>query len=183
MAVGASSAAGADTVTALPQSDYTIHEACTHPRPGHASCLALRLVAQTSAARAHTHPLGMSRVIPVGALRPLSAATGGDGLRPQDLRGAYFAGEAPEAPASEPQTIALVDAYNDPTIEADLASYLLFDGPFCRRLIEMGRADAQARRDELLAFFRDDSEEGGGRGDDEPEDTGRVEPDSLTIGT
>jgi NTE family protein len=39
--------------------------------------------------------------------------------------------------------------------EADLASYLLFDGPFCRRLIEMGRADAQARKDELLEFFRD----------------------------
>jgi len=38
--------------------------------------------------------------------------------------------------------------------EADLASYLLFDGPFCRQLIEMGRADAQARRDDLLAFFR-----------------------------
>jgi NTE family protein len=38
--------------------------------------------------------------------------------------------------------------------EADLASYLLFDGPFCRQLIEMGRADAQARRDDLLEFFR-----------------------------
>jgi NTE family protein len=43
--------------------------------------------------------------------------------------------------------------------EADLASYLLFDGPFCRRLIEMGRADAQARRDELVEFFRDAEEE------------------------
>jgi NTE family protein len=40
--------------------------------------------------------------------------------------------------------------------EADLASYLLFDGPFCRRLIEMGRADAQARRMDLLEFFRED---------------------------
>jgi NTE family protein len=39
--------------------------------------------------------------------------------------------------------------------EADLASYLLFDGPFCRRLIELGRADAQARRDELIDFFRE----------------------------
>jgi NTE family protein len=39
--------------------------------------------------------------------------------------------------------------------EADLASYLLFDGPFCRRLIEMGRADAAARRDDLLDFFRE----------------------------
>jgi len=37
--------------------------------------------------------------------------------------------------------------------EADLASYLLFDGPFCRRLIDMGRADARARHDDLLEFF------------------------------
>ena len=44
--------------------------------------------------------------------------------------------------------------------EADLASYLLFDGPFCRRLIEMGRADAQARRDDLLEFFRDAADGG-----------------------
>ena len=54
--------------------------------------------------------------------------------------------------------------------EADLASYLLFDGPFCRRLIEMGRADAQARRDELLEFFREDPQAAGGdpEGTDEP---------------
>jgi NTE family protein len=67
--------------------------------------------------------------------------------------------------------------------EADLASYLLFDGPFCRRLIEMGRADAHARRDDLLAFFRDDREEGGGAAEDSPDETGRYEPESLTIGT
>ena len=39
--------------------------------------------------------------------------------------------------------------------EADLASYLLFDGQFCRQLIELGRADAQARKHELLAFFEE----------------------------
>jgi len=44
--------------------------------------------------------------------------------------------------------------------EADLASYLLFDGEFCRTLVEMGRADAHARRDELLAFFGEAGEEG-----------------------
>jgi subtilase family serine protease len=44
-------------------------------------------------------------------------------LTPADLRSAYFPGEAPEAPASEPQTIALVDAYNDLSIEADLNVY------------------------------------------------------------
>jgi NTE family protein len=54
--------------------------------------------------------------------------------------------------------------------EADLASYLLFDGPFCRRLIEMGRADAQARRHDLLEFFREDPQAPGGdpQGSDDP---------------
>ena len=61
--------------------------------------------------------------------------------------------------------------------EADLASYLLFDGPFCRRLIEMGRSDAHARREELLEFFRAPDEERATSGDDEgePEQSGRGE--------
>lgn len=37
--------------------------------------------------------------------------------------------------------------------EADLASYLLFDGAFAQKLIELGRADAAARRDEVEKFF------------------------------
>ena len=45
--------------------------------------------------------------------------------------------------------------------EADLASYLLFDGAFCRQLIEMGRADAKARKDDLTAFFGDRADDGG----------------------
>ena len=40
--------------------------------------------------------------------------------------------------------------------ESDLASYLLFDGAFASRLIDLGRADAAARRDKLLAFFEGD---------------------------
>ena len=35
----------------------------------------------------------------------------------------------------------------------ELASYLLFDGAFCRRLIEVGRADVAARRDEIREFL------------------------------
>lgn len=43
-------------------------------------------------------------------------------------------------------------------VEADLASYVLFDGTFAKRLIDLGRADAAARRTELLEFF--DGDEG-----------------------
>jgi NTE family protein len=39
--------------------------------------------------------------------------------------------------------------------EADLLSYILFDGEFSARLIELGRTDARARHSELCAFFED----------------------------
>jgi NTE family protein len=44
-------------------------------------------------------------------------------------------------------------ALTEATWEADLASYLLFDGSWAERLIELGRADALARRDEIREFF------------------------------
>jgi NTE family protein len=37
--------------------------------------------------------------------------------------------------------------------EADLLSYVLFDGEFAGRLMELGRADARAHHDELVRFF------------------------------
>jgi NTE family protein len=37
--------------------------------------------------------------------------------------------------------------------EADLLSYLLFDGGFASQLIALGRRDARAHHDELCAFF------------------------------
>ena len=42
------------------------------------------------------------------------------------------------------------------TKEADLVSYLLFDSTYARRLIEIGHKDAEARQDEIAAFFADD---------------------------
>jgi NTE family protein len=63
--------------------------------------------------------------------------------------------------------------------EADLASYLLFDGNFCRELIELGRADAHARRHEILSFFGDAADEGGG--DETRDDSGVWDRQSLTL--
>ena len=47
--------------------------------------------------------------------------------------------------------------------ESDLASYLLFDGAFAQKLIDLGRADAEARRHELAEFFGSASEDGAPR--------------------
>lgn len=39
------------------------------------------------------------------------------------------------------------------TAEADLVSYLLFDGDFAAELIALGRGDARAHHDALCALF------------------------------
>ncbi|MFO0757072.1 MAG: patatin-like phospholipase family protein [Byssovorax sp.] len=44
-------------------------------------------------------------------------------------------------------------AEGDEKNEADLLSYVLFDGTFAGQLIELGRADARTRHDELCRFF------------------------------
>jgi NTE family protein len=39
------------------------------------------------------------------------------------------------------------------SVEADLVSFLLFDGPFAHRLIELGRRDAHLHEEKIHAFF------------------------------
>jgi hypothetical protein len=112
--------ARASALSPLPRSNYGVRSVCGAPAPGHVSCLALELVPRTAAARARTHPLGIRTA---NAITAGSAAQGADGLGPQQLRNAYFPGEEPRAPASQPQTIALVDPYNDLGAEADLKVY------------------------------------------------------------
>ncbi len=113
-------AAHASALSPLPRSDYGVRSVCGAPAPGHVSCLALELVPGTAAARARTHPLAMPTPHAISAG---SAAQGAYGLGPQQLRNAYFPGEEPRAPAPQPQTIALVDPYNDLGAEADLKVY------------------------------------------------------------
>jgi Subtilase family len=117
--------ATASTVSPLSPSNYTVRSVCAAPAPGYASCLALRLVARTPAARARTHPLGMTSSAKIGVKKASEchAAYAASCFAPQALRDAYFPGEQPDAPISQPQTIALIDAYNDPNAEADLEVY------------------------------------------------------------
>jgi hypothetical protein len=117
--------AAAANVSPLPESDYTTRSACSAPAPGHASCMALELERQPTAAPSQPDPPATGG----GAHTSLKTATEcaaefpSGCLTPQNLRSAYFPSEATEAPASEPQTVALVDAYNDPKAEADLQVY------------------------------------------------------------
>ena len=108
--------AAATTATPLPAGEYETRRVCETPPPGEASCMASVLVARSAAAAAHLHPLGLSATRQPDAPSP---AAGDFGLRPQDLHAAY--GLPTGAPTS--QTIAIVDAYNDPAAETDLRTY------------------------------------------------------------
>lgn len=48
-------------------------------------------------------------------------------------------------------------AFRGIAAEADLLSYLFFDDCYARHLVELGRNDAAAHAEELLAFFRDEN--------------------------
>jgi hypothetical protein len=109
--------ASASASTPLPPADYSSRPVCAEPPAGRVACLAEELVPLTAQAQAHTHPLGLARTS--GGASPASAATGSYGLRPEDLHSAY---ELPTT-GTGTQTIAIVDAYNDPTAESDLKEY------------------------------------------------------------
>ncbi len=138
----AAPAPAAGVITPLPASDYTTSSVCPAPTPGHASCMSEELVPQTAQAIARSHPLGRARTSEAAAPSPLA---GSYGLRPQDLHGAY---QLPTS-ASGAQTIAIVDAYNDPNAESDLRSYdQEFSLPACEagcfsKVNQNGEASAQ----------------------------------------
>jgi len=55
------------------------------------------------------------------------------------------------------RTLAQMESHD----EADLTSYLLFDGSFCEKLITLGIEDAKARSDDLLRLFTADLNDDG----------------------
>jgi Subtilase family len=119
-------AARDSTAPAVGHGEYAVHAVCGAPAPRQARCMALQLVPRAPQAGSSSEPGPAQVPAPADATagsEPAAAspspAAGEFGLRPQDLHSAY------QLPTSAPdsQTIAVVDAYNDPTAEADLATY------------------------------------------------------------
>ena len=116
-ASAARSTAALRRTQALQRANYVVRAVCKTQARGRARCLALKLVPRSAAPGEGTRTSTAQTTSPSPAAP--SPAAGEFGLRPQDLHSAYL------LPTSAPdaQTIALVDAYNDPTAEADLARY------------------------------------------------------------
>jgi len=100
LSVGTTSAAAAPSKAAGNMTDVC----ATHPQTGFAACLAK--------VRTDIRPLTASQ-----AAAPLATVSG---LGPSQLQSAY---KLPSATAGSGQTIAIVDAMDDPTAEADLGTY------------------------------------------------------------
>jgi hypothetical protein len=99
-AVASASAAAAGHATSAGDGDLSYRPVCATPGPGHFACFALR---RTDVPQA----------------RGLRAAAAPAGYGPGDLQSAY---NIPAAGGAG-QTVAIVDAYDDPAAEADLAAY------------------------------------------------------------
>jgi N-acetylneuraminic acid mutarotase len=99
----AAEASLASSVPAAPAGSMPYRRACPRPtRPGYAACFAL---VRTDAASREG---------------PLTAGATPQGYGPSDLQDAYA---LPSATAGKGATVAVVDAYDDPTAAADLAVY------------------------------------------------------------
>ncbi|HEV3319690.1 MAG TPA: S53 family peptidase [Solirubrobacteraceae bacterium] len=90
--------------------------ACGEVPRGHYRCFAIIVPPGARSARSLTAPLPSGGL---GAVTPSFEGTGEDGLSPSDLRSAYKIG----ASGGSGQTVAIVDAYDDPNAEADLKVY------------------------------------------------------------
>jgi hypothetical protein len=105
---------------ALSPSAYAVSRLCAPPSPGHAACLGLRLVARSPLSVPHARALRAPAGAAVGSPAAEFTEPIAGSFTPGQLLSAY---RLPAAPAGSGQTIAIVDAYDDATIEADLEHY------------------------------------------------------------
>jgi hypothetical protein len=109
--------------TALAPAAYRVAHVCGGSGPGAAACTALRLVSTSPTSAELRERAAAQAAEAATAARPAVEDNNPvpGYLTPQDLHDAYSLPD--ETAASFTQTIAVVDAYDDPTAEADLAVY------------------------------------------------------------
>jgi subtilase family serine protease len=105
-AASAASATPTSAARTVVSSTTTALRSCAVAKPGHVGCLALLKAKKVTYAN--------------GAVKMRASAAAPSGYGPSDLRSAY---NLPSTTAGTGQTVAIVDAFDDPTAEADLATY------------------------------------------------------------
>ncbi len=88
---------------------------CGHHTPDHAECLAILVPSASTLSSSVLRQAAPAEVSPT-----YSGSGVGGGYAPADLRSAY---DLPSASAGSGQTVAIVDAYDDPDAESDLSRY------------------------------------------------------------
>ncbi|MFD5798449.1 peptidase S8 [Streptomyces diastatochromogenes] len=94
------------------------------PKKGYASCHALRVTGGTTAFQEEQ---AAKKGVAPRTVSPKASSDSPTGYGPSDLRSAYGLTDAASANGSG-ETIAIVDAYDDPNAEADLATYRSYYG-------------------------------------------------------
>lgn len=102
---------------------FRVHRACHARAPGRAACLGMKLVpASLTSSQLQANAIRQSREAAGGATPAVTVKEPYSGyLTPQRLHDAYALPS--ETDASHVQTVAVVDAFDDPTAEADLDVY------------------------------------------------------------
>ncbi len=146
--VAVASASGAHVSPAVSPSGYRVKRLCGPPRPLAAACAAIRLLPNSLAAaelRDNAARQARARALEVRPAVEVTTPIAGF-LTPAELHAAYALPS--EDASSATQTIAVIDAFDDPTAEADLGVYdQQFGLPACtsangcfRKLDEEGKA-------------------------------------------
>jgi len=117
VASAAPSVSTASTVT-----HYAIGKpVCKKAKPGHSTCFAVRRIEVTKGTRgAHAYRLAAGAIASAATTGPSATIGPAGGLTPSDLATAYSFNATATGTG---QTVAIVDAYNDPNINADLQTF------------------------------------------------------------
>ncbi|MGW2491179.1 S53 family peptidase [Streptomyces sp. NPDC001606] len=118
LAAGLATAAHADAATTAPQVTWAATPCATPKHHGDLACNSFRV---TGGVTAFEKALAQ-RTGKAAKVTPKAAAASPTGYGPSDLQDAYGLTDAASANGSG-ETIAIVDAYDDPNAEADLAKY------------------------------------------------------------